>query len=75
MLRSLRFRKLTCISRKGAELGHMLLLNSNRKPYMESPMTLSYLTLKGQSQDDSDFKALYPAKGAELGHVVTIKYL
>ncbi len=42
---------------------------------MESPMTLSYLTLKGQSQDDSDFKALYPAKGAELGHVVTIKYL
>ncbi len=29
-------------------------------------MTLSYLTLKGQSQDHSDFKALYLAKGAEL---------
>ncbi len=30
--RSLRFRRLT--SRKGAELGHMLLLNNNRKSHM-----------------------------------------
>ncbi len=35
--RTLRFRSL--ISCEGAELGHMLLLNINRKAYMESPMT------------------------------------
>ena len=33
------------ISRKGAELGHMLPLTTNRKPYMASPMTSSHLTL------------------------------
>ncbi len=37
--RSLRFRSL--ISCKGAYLGSMLLLNINRKPYMDSPMALS----------------------------------
>ncbi len=41
--RSLGFR--TLISCKGAELGHMLLLNINRKAYMGTPMTLSHLTL------------------------------
>ncbi len=41
--RSLRFRSL--ISRKRAQLGPMLLLNINRKPYMGSPMALSSLTL------------------------------
>ncbi len=41
--RSLRFRSL--ISHKGAELGHMLSLNINRKAYKESPMTSSHLTL------------------------------
>ncbi len=40
--RSLKFRKL--IFRKGAELGHMLLLNINRKAYMGSPVTLSQLS-------------------------------
>ncbi len=40
---SLRFRSL--ISRKGVQLGPMLLLNINRKPYMESPMAPSHLTL------------------------------
>ena len=45
--RSLTFRSL--ISCKGAELDHMLLLNINRKRDMGSPMTLSHLTLKGQS--------------------------
>ncbi len=63
MSRSLRFRKL--ISRKGAELGHMLLLNINRKPYMASPMTLSHLTLndlESQSQGHSDFEVLYLVK-------------
>ena len=42
---------------------------------MGCPTTLSYLTLKGQSQDHSDFKALHLAKGAQLGHVFTIKHL
>ncbi len=40
--RSLGFRSL--VSRKGAEIGHMLLIN-HRKPYMASPMTPSHLTL------------------------------
>ena len=35
---SLRFLSLTCISCKGADLGHMLLLNINRKAYIGSPM-------------------------------------
>ncbi len=38
--RSLRFRSL--VSGKGAEFGHMLLPNINRKAYMESPMMLSH---------------------------------
>ncbi len=29
---------------KGTELGHMLLLNTNRKSYMRSLITLSHLT-------------------------------
>ena len=41
--RSLGFQSL--ISRKGAELGSMLLLTIKRKPYMASPMALSNLTL------------------------------
>ncbi len=43
----------------------MLLLNINRKAYMGSPITLSHLTfvtLKGQSQGHSDFKAVCLAK-------------
>ena len=39
--RSLGFKCL--ISRKGGDLGPMLLLTINRKPYMASPMTLSVL--------------------------------
>ncbi len=42
--RLLRFRSL--ISCKGAELGHMLPLDTTGKPYIESPMT-SYMTLSG----------------------------
>ena len=44
--RSLRFWRL--ISRKGAQLGHVLLLNANRKSYMgggRSPRAASHLTL------------------------------
>ena len=33
------------ISRKGAELGHVLLLDTNRKSHMESPTAPSHLTL------------------------------
>ena len=64
--RSLRFRGL--IFCEGAELGHKLLLNINRKAYMESPMTSSHMTLsdlEGQIQGKSDFEALYLA--TELG--------
>ncbi len=56
MSRSFRFSKL--ISYKGTELGHMLLLNINRKPYMGSPMTLSHLTLRGQYRGRSDIKGV-----------------
>ena len=66
--RSLKFWSL--ISRKGAELGHMLLLNFNRKACILSPKTLSHLTLSDLersisqvhssiSQVHSDFEALY----------------
>ncbi len=54
--RSLRFRRL--MSSKGAELGHMLLLNIDRKAYMGSPMTLH-----------SHFQALYLVK--ELSYTIS----
>ncbi len=57
---SLKFWKLTC--HKGVALGHMLLFNINRKPYMGSPMTPSHFTMKGQSQGHSNFEALYLVK-------------
>ncbi len=41
--RSSKFLRLICC--KGAELGPMLLLNINRKPYMVSTMAPSHLTL------------------------------
>ncbi len=62
--RSLRFRSI--ISRKGAELGHMLLLNINRKAYMGSPLVrlhLTLLTLKGQCQCYSDYEYRAPGGG------------
>ncbi len=43
MPRSLRFRRL--ISRKGTELGHMLILNTNSKSYMGSTISPSRLIL------------------------------
>ena len=45
MSRSLRFRRL--IFRKGSELGHVLLENTNRKSYMWSPIALSHFPLNG----------------------------
>ena len=70
-LRSLRFRSL--ISLKGAELGHMLLLKINRKPYMGSPMTRSHLTLSDLERSMSRslrYQRLISRKVAELGHVL-----
>ncbi len=67
--RSLKFR--SPISCKGAELGHMLLLNINRKAYMGSQMTLSHLILsdlKRSSSRSLRFEALYIVK--ELGHIL-----
>ncbi len=52
-------------------VGHMLLLNINRKVYMESPMTLSHLTLsdlKGSNSRLLGFRSLIFCEGAELGH-------
>ena len=50
--RSLRF--LTLIFRKRAELGHMLLLNINRKPYMGGQMTQSRMTLSDLERSKSN---------------------
>ena len=46
------------VSRKGVLLSPVL-LNIIMKPYMGSPMALSRLTLKGQTECHSDFEALY----------------
>ncbi len=43
---SLRFRR----SRKGAELDHVLLLNTSRKSHMGSPAAPSHLTLSDHSK-------------------------
>ncbi len=54
---------------KGSELGHMLLLDINRKAYMWSPMTLSHLTLGDVESSHSRslrFQSLISRKGAEL---------
>ena len=70
---SLRFRKLT--SRKGAELGHMLLLNINRKHYMGSPMTLSDLAVNDPERSKSRpliFRSIIFRKGSELGHMLLL---
>ncbi len=57
------------ISCKGAELGHMLLLNINHIWGVQWHHHLwPWVTLKGQSQGHSDFEALYLVK--ELGHML-----
>ncbi len=48
------------------ELGHVLLLNTNRKSNMESPTTPSHLTLvtlKGYSSCHSNFEGFYVVNG------------
>ncbi len=41
------------LSRKAAQLGPMLLLNINRKPYMKNPIALSHLTLSDLERSKS----------------------
>ena len=63
--RSLRFGSL--ISRKSAQLGPMLLLNIDRKPYMMSPMAPSHLALSDLERSKSRsrrFLSLISCKGA-----------
>ncbi len=58
--RSLKF--LSIISRKGAELGHMLQLDINWKAYLGSLMVclhFTLVTLKDQCQGHSDWEGLY----------------
>ena len=49
--RSIGFQSL--ISRKGVQLGPMLLLTMSRKPYMPSPMTSSLLTMSDLERSKS----------------------
>ena len=61
---SFRFRSI--IPHKGAELGHMLLLNINRKVCRGTPLVqlhVTLVTLKGHCHDHSDFEGLYLVKG------------
>ena len=63
----------TTISRKGADLGHMLLLNINRKASMGCPLVRLHgilVILKGQFTRISNTSR----KGAELAHVLRIKH-
>ena len=63
------------ISRKGAQIGPVLLLNINRKPYMVSPMTSSLLTLGDLERSKSrslGFQNLVSRKGAELGPMLLL---
>ena len=62
--RSLRFQSL--ISRKGAKLGPVLLLNINRKRYMGSPMAPSHLTLNDLKRSKSRSHRFQIGKGAQV---------
>ncbi len=72
--RSLRFWNF--VSCKGAELGHMVLLNINKKPYMGSPMTLYYIwpwvTLERLISRLLRFQRLICHKAAVLGHMLLL---
>ncbi len=55
----------------------MLLLNINRKAYMESPMTSSHITSSDLERSNSrplTFQSLISRKGAEFRPYVTIKH-
>ena len=67
--KSLIFRSLT--SHKRAQRGRMLLLNIDGKPYMESPVPPSYLTLSWTSRS-LRFQSLISWKWAELRHMLLL---
>ena len=57
------------VSRKGAELGYILLLNTNSNPYMGSRMAPLHLTLSDIERLNSKSRIFYSvrsAKGEEL---------
>ncbi len=63
------------ISHKGPELGPMLLLTINRKPYMGSLMTSLHLTLSDLERLKSSslrFQSLISHNGAELGPMLLL---
>ncbi len=63
------------ISRKGAELGPMLLLSIYRKQYMGSPMAPSHLTLRNlerSKQRSLRFGSLISRKSAQLGPMLLL---
>ena len=73
--RSLIFQSL--ISRKGVELGPMLLLTINREPYMASIMPSSLLLLSDLERSKSrtlGFQDPISRKGAELGPMLLINH-
>ncbi len=73
MSRSPRFWNL--ISRREAELCHLLVLNINTKAYTESPMTLSYLNLSDLERLISrslKFQRLLSCKATEAIHVLLL---
>ncbi len=65
---------LKAFSRKGAELGHMVLWNTNRKLYMGSQMAPWHMTLSAldMSKSVSISFRLISRKGAELGHMLLL---
>ncbi len=73
MSRSLIFGRL--ISRKGADSGHMLLLNTNKKSHGESLTAPSHLTwgdLERLNSRSFTFLSLICHKGAELGYMLLL---
>ncbi len=58
--RALRFQSV--LPRKGAKLGPMLLLTTNRKPNMASPMASTFFTLSDLERSKSRSLSLYLVK-------------
>ena len=60
---------------KGDELDDMLLLNTNRKPYIRSPMTQLNLTFRDLEMSKSRsfrFQSPVSHKGAYLGYILVL---
>ena len=73
--RSIRFRSF--ISRKGSELGHVLLLDPNRKSHMESPTAPSHLILSDLVRSKSRslrLEGLYVVKLLETSRHLNVTF-